>query len=139
MAKITMSDDKGAYEQGLLKWREITHSLEPETKTLPLKDRRYYESKIKLLIGKEIRLSNLPPRHIYTYIKRLDLIVKTMRYPMLVDEEFIRSEITKLLFRLGIRLSEEGLGWKYGPMGFQQQKITQEVIGVPTTTNLGGR
>lgn len=126
-----MKDDSGRYESGTFNWERIAHSLEPELQKLPKQDRKYFESKVKLLIGKEIRLSNIPSNHIYMYVKRGDLVIKSMRYPMMFDDEFIRAEIAKLLYRLGIRISEEGLGWKFGPMGFQQQKIIQEVTGVP--------
>ena len=131
MARITMSDDRDSYDRATFAWDKITHSLEPETKDLPIEDKRYFESKIKFLIGKDIRLSNIPPEHMYIYFLRFDWIYTILRYPMLFPEEYARSEISKLLSRLGIRISEEGLGWKFGPMGFQQQTIKQEVVGVP--------
>lgn len=130
---IKISEDRGGtYDRVSFDWDRITHSLEPEVSSLPKKDREYFESQVKLLIGKEIRLSNISEKHIYLYIKRGDYIFRCMRYPMLFPPEYIRSEIGQLLYRLGIPISKEGLGWKYGPMGFQQQKITQEVIGMPT-------
>lgn len=137
MSKITMSDE-GSYERASFSWDKIVHSLEPETSILPEDDRRYFESKVKLLIGKEIRLSNILARHEYIYFRRGDLIFKSMRYPMLFPDEFIRSEIAKLLFRLGIPISRDGLGWKFGPMGFQQQQVKQEVVGLPAATGGGG-
>lgn len=130
MPKITMSDE-GSYERASFQWDKIAHSLEPETEVLPKKDRRYFESKVKFLIGKEIRLSNIPSKFIYINIQRSDWIVDIMRYPMLFPDEYIRSELVKFLNRLGLRISENGLGWKFGPMGFQQQTVKQEVIGLP--------
>lgn len=129
--------DEGSYERASYSWDKIVHSLEPETKVLPKKDRRYFESKVKLLIGKEIRLANISPRHEYVTIRRGDVIFKSMRYPMLFPDEFIRAEIAKMLFRLGITISRDGLGWKFGPMGFQQQSIRQEVIGIPRESPQG--
>ena len=123
--------DEGSYERASFSWDKIVHSLEPETKILPEDDRRYFESKIRLLIGKEIRLSNILPKHEYSYILRGDLIFDDMRYPMLFPDEFIRSEIAKLVYRLGLPISRDGLGWKFGPMGFQQQHVKQEVVGMP--------
>jgi hypothetical protein len=137
MGRVIYEDQRDSYERASFQWDKITHSLEPELAKLPKKDRKYFESKVKLLIGKEIRLSNIPPRHIYMYIRRGDVIIKTMRYPMLFDNEFIRSEIAKLLFRLGIRISEDGLGWKYGPMGFQESTVKQQVTAVPAPTMEG--
>lgn len=111
-------------------WDKITHSLEPEIQPLTdPKDRAYFNSKIKFLIGKEIRLSNIPSKFLYSgYIQRNDWIINLTKYPMVLTQEYVRSEIEKILFRLGIRISEDGLGWKYGPMGFQQSKVTQELL-----------
>ena len=67
----------------------------------------------------------------YIYFLRSDWISNVLRYPMLFPDEYARSEISKLLTRLGLRISENGLGWKFGPMGFQEQTIKQEVIGIP--------
>ena len=64
-------------------------------------------------------------------MRRGDLILKSMMYPMLLPEEFIRKEVARYLLRLGLPISKDGLGWKYGPMGFQQQHIKQELVGVP--------
>lgn len=128
---ITIGDDRDSLERSSFHWDKITHSLEPEVATLPKKDRDYFKSKIKFLIGKDIRLSNLSSKHMGITMERGDWIVTLTRYPMLFPDEYTRSEIVKLLFRLGIRISEEGLGWKFGPMGFQTQTIKQEVIGIP--------
>jgi len=127
---IRISEDKSS-EQTVFNWEKISHSLEPEIKELPEEDKRYFKSKIKLLIGKEIRLSNIPPNHMYAYIKRVDWILMLMRYPMYVTPEYIRSEVTKFLSRLGLQISESGLGWKYGPMGFQHSSVKQELIQTP--------
>jgi len=58
-----------------------------------------------------------------------DLIYTYEKYPMLLTEEFRRAELSKLLTKLGMTISKDGLGWKYGPMGFQQshQSIRQEI------------
>lgn len=126
---IRIEEDHGSYRADSSQWDKITHSLEPEIEPLTdEKDRAYFTSKIKFLIGKEIRLSNIPPAFLYGYLLRNDWIVTLLKYPMMVTPEYVRSEIEKMLFRLGIRISEHGLGWKYGPMGFQQSKITQEVL-----------
>lgn len=56
---------------------------------------------------------------------------------MVINPEYIRSELGKLLNRYGIRISENGLGWKYGPMGFQEQKLKQEIIEPKVRTGRG--
>lgn len=127
---IRISEDKTS-DQTIFNWEKISHSLEPEINMLPKDDLRYFKSKVKLLIGKEIRLSNIPKDHMYGYIKRVDWILLLMRYPMYVTPEYIRSELTKFLSRLGLQISENGLGWKYGPMGFQHSSVKQEVVQTP--------
>jgi len=124
-----MHDGRGSYESSTYDWNKISHSLKPEIDTLPERDRAYYK-KVIFLIGKEIRLSNIPTKFMYIYIRWADWIFKILRYPMLFPDEFIRAEIGRYLNRLGLRISENGLGWKFGPMGFQQQTVKQEVITV---------
>ena len=132
MTRLIMEDKADSISGTSLAWEKIAHSLEPETDDLPRKDREYFQSKVKLLIGKEIRLSNIKNEYKeYIYYRRGDLIFKSMRYPMLFPDEFIRSQIGLMLMRLGLPISREGLGWKYGPMGFQQQHVKQELINVP--------
>ena len=114
-------------------WEKIDHSLYPETKDLPQDDREFFESKVKYLIGKEIKLSNIPEFRIFMFIKRIDWVIKIMRYPQLFSRDYVRFEIVALLARLGIQISINGLGWKYGPMGFQfkEEKIRQEITSIP--------
>jgi len=132
MARITMSDDRESYEKASFNWDKITHSLEPETESLPQRDKEYFESSISFLIGKDIRLSNLPEKWLYVYMQRSDFIFTLTWYPMLVPHEYINKQIGMFENRLGLPISLDGLGWKFGPMGFQQQHIRQEVIGIPT-------
>ena len=124
-----IEEDRGSYASAGFQWDKISHSLEPEVTTLlDPKDRAYFKSKIKFLIGKEIRLSNIPAKFLFGYVLRNDWIANLLKYPMVLPQEYVRTEIEKILFRLGIRISTEGLGWKYGPMGFQQSHVTQELM-----------
>jgi len=132
MVRLTMSDDRESYEKASFNWDKITHSLEPETESLPQRDKEYFESSISFLIGKDIRLSNLPEKWLYVYMQRSDFIFTLTWYPMLVPHEYINKQIGMFENRLGLPISLDGLGWKFGPMGFQQQHIRQEVIGIPT-------
>jgi hypothetical protein len=112
-------------------WDKVTHSLEPEIETLTDEsDRRYFTSKIKFLIGKDIRLSNIQNNaQLYFFLFYSEFIVFLTRYPMLIDDEYIRSQLALFLNAHGELISLDGLGWKYGPMGFQQQYVKQEIIG----------
>ena len=127
---IRVSEDK-EYDRAGFSWDKITHSLEPEIETLTDEsDRRYFTSKIKFLIGKDIRLSNIQNNAQLTYLLfYTKFIIMLTRYPMLIDDEFIRSEIALFLNIHGELISYEGLGWKYGPMGFQQSYMKQELVG----------
>ena len=112
---------------------KIMMSLQPETKDLPEDDRRFFESKVKYLIGKEIKLSNIPEGKVAKYYRRIQWVIKIMRYPQLFSRDYIRYQIVELLAKLGLQLSIEGLAWKYGFMGFQQKQehYKQELINVP--------
>lgn len=129
---IKIIEEKG-YDQQTFVWDKIAHSLEPEIENLEdPSDRRYFQSKIKFLIGKDIKLSNImSTAQLYYFMFYARFIIYLTRYPMLIDEEYIRSQIALFLNKHGELISFEGLGWKFGPMGFQQQKITQEVIQSP--------
>lgn len=113
---------------------KIMMSLIPETKDLPPEDRQFFESKVRYLIGKEIKLSNIPPDKLANYNRHIKWVIKIMRYPQLFSKDYIRYQIVELLAKLGLPLSVDGLAWKYGFMGFQHKKehITQELINVPT-------
>lgn len=125
---IKITEDRSSLEGSTFNWAKITHSLEPETKILPEDDRRYFESKIKLLIGKEIRLSNIHKEHMFFFNKFADRVYILTGYPMAINQEYIRREFSRFLTKLGLTISEDGLGWKYGPMGFQHSSVKQEII-----------
>ena len=127
---IKISEDHD-YEHSSVAWDKITHSLEPEIETLTDEsDRRYFTSKIKFLIGKDIRLSNTQNNAQLYYFKYfVKFIIALTRYPMFIDDEYIRSQIAIFLNGHGELISLDGLGWKYGPMGFQQSYVKQELVG----------
>lgn len=114
---------------------KIMMSLTPETKDLPPDDRKFFEGKVRYLIGKEIKLSNIPSDKLSKYSRHIKWVIKIMRYPQLFSKDYIRYQIVGLLSELGLPLSVDGLAWKYGFMGFQhkQEHLTQELINIPTT------
>jgi len=115
-------------------WRQIVYALEPLTDTLPDPYRAYFSSPVKLLIGKDISLANIPRRCMYSYIQQAEYILTLIYYASVVDMNFILREVSKYLNRLGLSMSEDGIFMKYGPMGFQQ--VTQRLVsmGVPERT-----
>lgn len=127
---IRISEEKD-YDRASFSWDKITHSLEPEVETLTDENaRRFFTSKIKFLTGKDIRLSNIQTNaQLYYFLFFAEYIFMLSRYPMLINEEYILSEIALFLNAHGELISLDGLGWKYGPMGFQQQSVKQEIIG----------
>ena len=114
-------------------WRQIVYALEPLTDTLPEPYRTYFKSPVKLLIGKDISLANIPQKHMYSYIEQAEYILTLIYYASIVDINFILREVSKYLNRLGLSMSAGGLFIKYGPMGFSSQQVTQRLIsaGVP--------
>jgi len=111
-------------------WEKVAATLEPETKLMPKEDRRYFESRIKFLIGRLTRLSNIKREHLSYYMDHASWILKIHLYPMLFYEEYYRKEIAEYMNELGLPLSIDALGYKFGPMSYQIQHVKQEVIGV---------
>jgi len=108
------------------RWREIVFALEPLTDELPEPYKSYFKSPVKLLIGKDISLANVHPRHMYTFIEEADYILNLIYYADIYEVNFILREVSKYLNRLGLSMSEEGLFMKYGPMGYQH--VTQQLV-----------
>jgi len=109
-------------------WEKIVYALEPLTDTLPEPYRNYFKSPVKLLIGKDISLANIPPRYMYSYIQQSEYILNLIYYADIVNMDYILREVSKFLSRLGLSMSENGLFMKYGPMGYQT--ITQRLVSV---------
>lgn len=107
-------------------WKQIVYALEPLTDTLPEPYRSYFKSPVKLLIGKDISLANIPSRHMYSYIQQAEYILTLIYYADIIDIRFILRNVSQYLNRLGLSMSEDGLFMKYGPMGYQQ--ITQRLV-----------
>ena len=109
-------------------WEKIVYALEPLTDTLPEPYKSYFKSPVKLLIGKDISLANIHPKHMYSFIQQAEYILTLIYYADIIDINFILREVSKYLNRLGLSMSEDGLFMKYGPMGYQT--ITQRLISV---------
>jgi len=109
-------------------WKQIVYALEPLTDTLPEPYRSYFKSPVKLLIGKDISLANIPKSHMYSYIQQAEYILTLIYYADIIAIRFILREMSKYLNRLGLSMSEDGLFMKYGPMGYQQ--VTQRLVSV---------
>jgi len=112
-------------------WKQIVYALEPLTDTLPEPYSSYFKSPVKLLIGKDISLANIPQRHMYSYIQQAEYILTLIYYADIVDINFILREVSKYLNRLGLSMSEDGLFMKYGPMGFQQVTQRYQTMAMP--------
>jgi len=109
-------------------WKQIVYALEPLTDTLPSPYSEYFKSPVKLLIGKDISLANIPQRHMYSYIQQAEYILTLIYYADVINIDFILREVSKYLNRLGLSMSEDGIFMKYGPMGYQQ--VTQRLVSV---------
>ena len=118
-------------------WEKIVYALEPLTKTLPSPYKEYFESPVKLLIGKDISLANIHPKHMYSYIQQAEYILTLIYYADIIDVTFILREVSKYLNRLGLSMSEEGIFMKYGPMGYQA--VTQRLVSIGPQERRGTR
>jgi len=107
-------------------WKQIVYALEPLTDTLPEPYRTYFRSPVKLLIGKDISLANIPPRHMYSYVSQAEYILTLIYYSDIIDINFILRNVSQYLNRLGLSMSTDGLFMKYGPMGYQH--VTQRLV-----------
>lgn len=123
-------------------WKSIVYALEPLTDTLPEPYTSYFKSPVKLLIGKDISLANIHPRHMYSYIQQAEYILTLIYYADIVELNFILREVSKYLNRLGLSMSEHGIFMKYGPMGHKEETQRFVSVGVPeqkkTKTEAGG-
>jgi len=124
---IKVVEERG--ESSTFDWEKVAATFEPETKDLPKEDRLYYESRIKFLIGKLIRLANIKREHYLYYTDHGAWILMIHRYPMLFYEEYFRTAIAQFMNELGLTLSIYALGYKFGPMSYQIQHVKQEIIG----------
>jgi len=124
---IRVSEEHGR-EQVSFDWEKIAAIYELDTKDLPENDRHYYESRLRYVMGRMIRLSNIKPQHLSFYIENTDWIFLIHLYPMLFYEEYYRKEIGSFMSLLGLPLSVDALGFKWGPMSHERQELKQEVI-----------
>lgn len=123
---LKVIEEKG--EGATFDWEKVAATFELETKDLPKDDRRYFESIVKFLLGSKIRLSNLKEHHLYYFMEHAEWILTIMLYPMLFYKEYYRKETALYMNELGLPLSIEALGYKYGPMSYQFQHVKQEVV-----------
>lgn len=117
-----------SYKEQSLSWDKVVHSFDPEIDILPEGDKRYFQSLIYWLVNKESALSNIPPSHMYSYIKRADFIFDLKSYPMVINAEFVRKQLGMLIHRYKIRLSENALAWLFGPLSHTTQHVKQELV-----------
>jgi hypothetical protein len=120
-------------------WKQIVYALEPLTDTLPEPYRDYFKSPVKLLIGKDISLANIPRHHMYSYIQQAEYILSLIYYADIIDINFILREVSKYLNRLGLSMSTDGIFMKYGPMGYQQLTQRYQTVGIPERTRRRGQ
>ena len=143
MAQRVLVEGEPISSEGIRgRWKEIVFALEPLTEELPEPYKTYFKSPVKLLIGKDISLANIHPKHMYSFIEDAEYILELIYYADIYDINFILREVSKYLNRLGLSMSEDGLFMKYGPMGYQH--ITQRLYStqggmLERRRGLGGR
>lgn len=106
-------------------WAQIVLALEPLTDTLKEPYKSFFESPIKLLIGNKISLAIIPPRHMWSYIEHVNYIYTLIKHIDQIgyDIDFVLTEVSYFLSRLGLSMSVNGEFLIKGPMSHH---ITQQ-------------
>jgi hypothetical protein len=121
---------KASWAQTILALQPLIDAIEnPE-------DQAYFKGIASLLVGKDIRLANIPPRLMYIFIIKARRLYTLIYYSNIISLDYIRREVGDFITCLGLSVSEDALFIKYGIGGFQQQRqlIKQEYAGIPVTT-----
>lgn len=109
-------------------WQQITILLQPIVSNLPNKQERdFFSGMLSLMIGKEPRISNIPMKLVYVYIKKGYFVAKLYKYRSIIGIERVMEELLKLLYVFAFSLGWDGLLVKHGLGGFQRQFIEQKV------------
>lgn len=132
---IRISEDTSYKEQNI-SMDKILLCLDPELNIFSKEDRRYYQDNY-WLINKEPSLSNIPPSHMYAYRLRARYILDLGSYPMVISKEYRRKQMVDLVHGYKLPLSENGLGYLFGPLSHSTQHVSQELIQRQPVNNIG--
>jgi len=116
-----------SYENADFKWDLIKHFYTPDTSKFNPSDKEYFDSAISLLIGKEIRTSNIQPNWMPYFMLSAERIFRLAWYPMLVPREYINKEIAEYQNKLGLPMSIKAIGVLEGPMSHKKQSVKQNL------------
>ena len=110
-------------------WSQVMIALQPIVEHLPKEeDRDYFNGILSFLIGKEPRISNIPEKLMFLYIRKGRFICKLYYYRHIYNMEYIRRLLIEYLNELALSLGGDGLFIKYGIGGFSKQFVEQKVI-----------
>ena len=99
---------------------------------MPEPYKSWFNSPIKLLIGNKISLAIIPPKHMWSYIEELDVIydqILNIDY-LGYDLDFILTNISSFLSRLGLSMSVNGAMLMEGPFSHKTVHQRSELVGV---------
>ena len=106
-------------------WEKFNRTHEIDTKKLPPKARRFFESVFQLIIGSKARLSRVKEKHLPFFTYYQDYIFTLGSYPLLVNDDHIYKEVGMFDGKLDLMISVDGVGFLHGPMSHSQQDVRQ--------------
>lgn len=111
-------------------WAQIVLALEPLTDTLKEPYKSFFESPVKLLIGNKISLAIIPPRHMWSYIEHVNYIYSLLKHIDQIgyDVDYVLTEVSYFLSRLGLSMSVNGEFLLKGPMSHQVVHQRSELL-----------
>lgn len=112
------------------RWAQIVLALEPLVDTLNEPYKSFFSSPVKLLIGNKISLAIIPPRHMWSYIQHVNYIYSLLKNIDHIgyDIDYVLTEISFFLSRLGLSMSVNGEFLIKGPMSHTTVHQRQEVM-----------
>lgn len=112
------------------RWAQIVLALEPLTDTLNEPYKSFFNSPIKLLIGNKISLAIIPPKHMWSYIQHVNYIYSLIKHIDHIgyDVDYVLTEVSYFLSRLGLSMSVNGEFLIKGPMSHTTVHQRQEVM-----------
>lgn len=122
-------------------WAQIVLALEPLTDTLKEPYKSFFESPVKLLIGNKISLAIIPPRHMWSYIEHVNYIYSLIKHIDQIgyDIDYVLTEVSYFLSRLGLSMSVNGEFLIKGPMShhISQQRTELVQLGLDGKAGVG--
>jgi len=109
-------------------WEKTEYILEPLIHTLPKRDRVYFQSIVRFLIGKDVALANIQPRQMHAVMQAAQNILLFITYMKLGGNmiEYIDRRISEYENLLKVTMADRALFLKYWTGSIQS--VTQRLV-----------